>query len=49
MTHIFVFEFNNVEDRNYYVRTDPAHLLFQYGAKAIIDKVQVVDFAAGVW
>ena len=49
LTHIFIHEFNNTEDRDYYVRTDPAHLLFSQRAKSLIDKVQVVDFAAGAW
>lgn len=49
MTHIFIHEFNNAEDRDYYIRTDPAHLLFVQSAKSLIDKVQVVDFANGVW
>ena len=49
MTHIFIHEFNNSEDRDYYVRSDPAHLLFIQGAKSFIDKAQVVDFAVGVW
>jgi Stress responsive A/B Barrel Domain len=49
LTHIFVVEFNNVEDRDYYVRTDPTHRIFVHGARPIIDKIQVVDFAVGVW
>uniref|UniRef100_A0A093UQA2 Stress-response A/B barrel domain-containing protein n=1 Tax=Talaromyces marneffei PM1 TaxID=1077442 RepID=A0A093UQA2_TALMA len=49
LTHIFIIEFNNCEDRDYYVRSDPAHLLFLQAARSFIDKVQVVDFAAGVW
>ena len=49
LTHIFIHEFNNSEDRDYYVRSDPAHLLFIQGAKGFIDKAQVVDFAVGVW
>ncbi|EED19149.1 heat shock protein, putative [Talaromyces stipitatus ATCC 10500] len=46
-THIFVHEFKNPEDRDYYVRTDPEHLLFVQSARPWIDKVQVVDFAVG--
>lgn len=42
-------EFNNTEDRDYYVRTDPAHMMFTQAAKPFIDKVQVVDFTVGQW
>ncbi|KAH8690115.1 stress responsive A/B barrel domain protein [Talaromyces proteolyticus] len=49
LTHIFVMEFQTTEDRNYYVRADPAHLLFAQSIVPVVAKTQVVDFAAGVW
>ncbi|CRG83469.1 hypothetical protein PISL3812_00820 [Talaromyces islandicus] len=48
-THIFTMDFQTAEDRDYYVRADPAHLLFVQSVGSVLDKVQVVDFAAGVW
>lgn len=42
-------EFENVEDRNYYVQKDPAHLAFVEGLNGIIEKAQVVDFTNGVF
>ncbi|QKX64581.1 uncharacterized protein TRUGW13939_11756 [Talaromyces rugulosus] len=48
-THIFTMDFQTSEDRDYYVRADPAHLLFVQSIGSVVDKVQVVDFAAGVW
>lgn len=48
-THIFVMEFENEEDRKYYIEKEPAHL----AAKKIVERlwkmVQAVDFTSGVF
>ncbi|KAK2752801.1 hypothetical protein FQN55_005933 [Onygenales sp. PD_40] len=49
ITHAFVVEFENVEDRDYYVNKDPAHLAFVGGLGDAIQKVQVIDFTNGVF
>lgn len=47
-THLFVMEFENLEDRNYYVSQDPTH---QGYIKTLLDlpigEVQVLDFTEG--
>ncbi|KAK2795360.1 hypothetical protein FQN50_009751 [Emmonsiellopsis sp. PD_5] len=49
ITHAFVVEFENVEDRDYYVNKDPAHLDFVGGLGDVVQKVQVIDFTNGVF
>ncbi|OIW26866.1 stress responsive A/B barrel domain protein [Coniochaeta ligniaria NRRL 30616] len=49
ITHVFVSEFENEEDVAYYTHKDPAHLAFVKSLGAVVSKVQVVDFAAGVF
>ncbi|EAA65797.1 hypothetical protein AN1204.2 [Aspergillus nidulans FGSC A4] len=44
ITHAFVVEFANEEDRAYYLEKDPAHLEFVGSLKDVIEKAQVVDF-----
>ncbi|GAD96341.1 stress responsive A/B barrel domain protein [Paecilomyces variotii No. 5] len=49
LTHIFVEEFENEEDRKYYLDKDPMHLAFVHSLGGLIEKAQVVDFTAGVF
>ncbi|KAI5863725.1 dabb-domain-containing protein [Durotheca rogersii] len=47
MTHVFISQLENDEDRKYYLETDPAHLEFIESTRDILDRVQVVDFTPG--
>ncbi|KAI1483716.1 hypothetical protein K445DRAFT_24351 [Daldinia sp. EC12] len=47
MTHVFVFEFESEEDREYYLNKDPAHTEFATGVINLIEKLQAVDFTPG--
>ncbi|KAL0936894.1 stress responsive a b barrel domain-containing protein [Colletotrichum truncatum] len=49
ITHVFVVEFESAEDRDYYVREDPAHLAFVAAAGKTVSKARVVDFTPGVF
>ncbi|OCL03145.1 stress responsive A/B barrel domain protein [Glonium stellatum] len=49
ITHAFIVEFESAEDRDYYVRKDPAHLSFVSSIGKVVEKAQVVDFTAGVF
>ncbi|KAJ4132846.1 hypothetical protein NW754_015660 [Fusarium falciforme] len=49
ITHGFVAEFSSVEDRDYYVKTDPAHQAFVKSLDGLIEKAIVVDFNDGVY
>lgn len=49
MTHGFVVEFASVDDRDYYVKTDPLHEVFVRSISGIMDKVTVADFNDGVY
>jgi hypothetical protein len=44
-----VVEFENEEDREYYVNKDPAHLGFVKSLGGVVSKAQVVDFVPGVF
>ena len=46
-THGFVSEFQNEEDRKYYLEQDPAHLEFVASLTDVIQNVRVVDFEPG--
>lgn len=46
-THGFVSEFQNEEDRKYYLEQDPAHLAFVASLADIMQNVRVVDFVPG--
>jgi len=48
-THGFICEFENAEDRKYYLEKDPAHLEFVASLENIIQNVRVVDFEPGVF
>ncbi|KAK6953335.1 hypothetical protein Daesc_005638 [Daldinia eschscholtzii] len=47
MTHVFIFEFESEEDREYYLNKDPAHTEFATGVINLIEKLQAVDFTPG--
>ncbi|KAF4552073.1 Hypothetical protein D9617_11g009200 [Elsinoe fawcettii] len=47
-THGFVYEFDNEEDRDYYVKDDPAHLDFVASIKDVVQGARVVDFTPDV-
>jgi Stress responsive A/B Barrel Domain len=49
MTHAFVAEFANSEDRDYYVSKDPVHLALNEKVKHLIERVQVIDFMQDVY
>jgi hypothetical protein len=49
MTHIFVVEFANEEDRTYYLEKDPVHLGFVKSIGGVVKNAQVVDFTPGVF
>lgn len=46
-THGFVSEFQNAEDRKYYLEQDPEHLAFVASLKNVVMNVRVVDFEPG--
>lgn len=47
--HAFISEFENEEDRKYYLEKDPAHLDFVKYIGKIIDEAQIVDFSPGLF
>ncbi|KAM7201278.1 dabb domain containing protein [Rhypophila sp. PSN 637] len=47
ITHGFVVEFASEEDRDYYVKTDPAHQAFVKSIGDLVQKAIVVDFTNG--
>lgn len=49
ITHIFVSEFENEKDREYYLKEDPTHLAFVKSLADVVSKAQVVDFTPGVF
>ncbi|PLB54769.1 stress responsive A/B barrel domain protein [Aspergillus steynii IBT 23096] len=49
ITHAFVMEFANEEDRAYYVSQDPAHKAFVQSLDGLVEKVQVIDFTDRVF
>ncbi|KAH8736193.1 hypothetical protein BGZ61DRAFT_472546 [Ilyonectria robusta] len=49
ITHGFVVEFGSADDRDYYVKTDPAHQAFIKSVGGLVDKAIVVDFSDGVY
>ncbi|KAI1394581.1 dabb-domain-containing protein [Hypoxylon fuscum] len=46
-THAFVLEFESLEDRDYYVDTDPIHQEFKAFVGPFIEKIIVVDYSEG--
>ncbi|EWG39682.1 hypothetical protein FVEG_15058 [Fusarium verticillioides 7600] len=49
ITHGFVATFESAEDRDYYVKTDPAHQAFIAKVGSVVEKAIVVDFMNGVY
>ncbi|KAK4120822.1 dabb-domain-containing protein [Parathielavia appendiculata] len=49
MTHGFVVEFLSAEDRDYYVKEDPAHQAFVKSTGDVLEKPIVLDFEDGVY
>ena len=47
LTHGFVVEFENAEDRKYYLEEDPAHAEFVKGVGEVVNLVTVLDFVPG--
>ncbi|VTO84234.1 unnamed protein product [Fusarium graminearum] len=48
-THGFVAIFNSAEDRDYYVKSDPAHQVFIAKVGSVLEKATVIDFMDGVF
>jgi hypothetical protein len=48
-THAFISEFENEEDRKYYLEKDPEHLAVIDSVADIEERVQVIDFVPGVF
>lgn len=48
-SHAFVMEFENVEDRDYYVEKDPVHRSFIDNLGPFVAGAQVIDFVPGVF
>jgi predicted GNAT superfamily acetyltransferase len=46
-SHGFVVEFENEEDREYYLNKDPEHLAFVDYVKQLVQNIRVVDFEPG--
>ena len=46
-THAFVMEFENEQDRDFYVKQDEAHLAFVAGLEGLVDEAQVLDYTPG--
>lgn len=42
-------EFENEQDREYYLNEDPAHLGFVKSIAGVVSTVQVVDFTPGAF
>lgn len=49
MSHAFILRFVSNEDRDYYVKEDPAHQAFKDAAAAVVEKTLVMDFQEGVF
>lgn len=49
MSHAFILRFSSNEERDYYVKEDPAHQAFKDAAAAVVEKTIVVDFQEGVF
>ncbi|KAF2236684.1 dabb-domain-containing protein [Viridothelium virens] len=47
-SHGFVFEFENEDDRKYYLEKDPAHLDFVKDVGTFVQNVRVIDFTTGI-
>ncbi|KAI6750504.1 hypothetical protein HG530_014785 [Fusarium avenaceum] len=43
ITHAFVIQFDNTDDRDYYALKDPAHLAVVAELGPLVEKVQIID------
>lgn len=49
-SHSFVLEFSSADDRDYYIKHDPAHMAFGgYLTGIVQNNVMVTDFVPGVY
>ena len=48
-SHGFVVEFENEDDRKYYLEKDPAHLSFVKSLDDIMQRARIVDYEPGVF
>lgn len=48
-SHGFVVEFENEDDRKYYLEKDPAHLSFVKSLDGIMQRARIVDYEPGVF
>jgi len=49
-SHSFVLEFSSIDDRDYYINHDPAHMAFGGYLTGIVENnVMVMDFVPGVF
>ncbi|KAF2741020.1 hypothetical protein EJ04DRAFT_454396, partial [Polyplosphaeria fusca] len=46
-THGFVMEFENEQDRRYYIYNDPSHLAFVASVSEIMQNSKILDFEPG--
>ncbi|KAI0114748.1 stress responsive A/B barrel domain protein [Daldinia grandis] len=49
ITHAFVVEFASIEDRNYYVNSDPHHSEFKNFILPFLENFLIVDYSEGVF
>ncbi|KAL2753205.1 hypothetical protein ACRALDRAFT_1065445 [Sodiomyces alcalophilus JCM 7366] len=49
MTHVFILEFDNEEDRRVYQQQDERHRKFREDLSTLAAKVTMVDFCPGVF
>lgn len=42
-------QFEDEQDREYYVKKDPAHLAFVKSLDGLVERVRVVDYVPGVF
>ncbi|BFZ64524.1 hypothetical protein YB2330_005670 [Saitoella coloradoensis] len=49
LTHGWVVEFANKEDRDWYVESDPAHAEFKGMLEGVVEGVRVFDYEGGVF
>ncbi|KAF3007883.1 hypothetical protein E8E13_010964 [Curvularia kusanoi] len=49
ISHAFILKFSSSEERDYYVKSDPAHQAFKEAAATVVEKTIVVDFQEGVF
>ncbi|KAI1761487.1 hypothetical protein GGR53DRAFT_23813 [Hypoxylon sp. FL1150] len=47
LTHVFVVNFKDKEDRNYYAQEDPVHLEFVKWSGDVVSQVLAIDYADG--